>query len=164
MPTKSITSINSLFLGREQRGKLKSEILQELGQLLEIAVKNKDRSTVNIGSFIHWIKPAILHDQYLYIKNKGDLEPSGYLIWAWVDTETLYDFFDKERFIIHPMGFNDGKNLIILDFCYLDENNNLSVIKKLYRKARNEAGVSYKNINICIRDSNGLVVSNNMRR
>ncbi|WP_434137521.1 hypothetical protein [Photobacterium leiognathi] len=56
MPTKSITSINSLFLGREQRGKLKSEILQELGQLLEIAVKNKDRSTVNIGSFIHWIK------------------------------------------------------------------------------------------------------------
>ncbi|WP_318460216.1 toxin-activating lysine-acyltransferase [Photobacterium leiognathi] len=164
MPTKSITSINSLFLGREQRGKLKSEILQELGQLLEIAVKNKDRSTVNIGSFIHWIKPAILHDQYLYIKNKGDLEPSGYLIWAWVDTETLYDFFDKDRFIIHPMGFNDGKNLIILDFCYLDENNNLSVIKNLYRKARNEAGVSYKNINICIRDSNGLVVSNNMRR
>ncbi|PSU70628.1 toxin-activating lysine-acyltransferase [Photobacterium phosphoreum] len=156
-----ISIMNALFAGKEQKGLTKNEIFQELGQFLEILVKDKELQNITLGSFLHWIKPAVLHEQYIFIKNDGDIEPSGYLIWAWVDTETLFDFFNKERFILHPMSFNDGKNLIILDFYCADKANIYSVIRKLYRKARYEVGVHYKNINISIRDGNGLVVRNN---
>lgn len=158
-----ISSMNALFVGKEQKGLSKDEVFKELGQFLEILTKDRELQNLTISSFLHWIKPAVLHEQYIFIKNDGDIEPSGYLIWAWVDTETLLDFFNKERFILHPMGFNDGNNLIILDYYCAGETNTYSVIRNLYRKARYEVGVNYKNINISIRDSNGLVVRNNMR-
>ncbi|WP_340642541.1 toxin-activating lysine-acyltransferase [Photobacterium damselae] len=159
----SISTMNALFVGKEQKGLSKNEVFQELGQFLEILAKDKELQDITLASFLHWIKPAILHEQYIFIKNDGDIEPSGYLIWAWVDRETLFRFFNRERFILHPMEFNDGDNLIILDFYCSGNINIFSVIRKLYRKARYNLNINYKNINISIRDRNGFVIRNNMR-
>ena len=63
----SVSTKNSLFMEREQSGKTKSNILQEIGLLLEVTVKDGSHKNVNINSFLYWVKPAILHDQYILI-------------------------------------------------------------------------------------------------
>ena len=160
----NVTQKNALFTGLEQQGKWKDEILLELGNFLEISSKNKERaSAISIGSLLHWVKPAVLHNQYLFIKNKGDIDYSGYIMWAWVDDDTLNQYMKADRFVIHPMNWNEGENLIIIDFLYNDSSRLNSIIKSLYRKARYSTKSNIKDIYICIRDSNGLVVRTNKR-
>ncbi|WED22388.1 toxin-activating lysine-acyltransferase [Vibrio sp. JC009] len=158
-----ISSLNALFIGREQRGKSKEEVLQELGQFLEISAKSQGMQEINISSFLHWVKPAILHDQYVFIKNEGDIEACGYVLWAWVDRNTLIEYLNKERFSLHPMCWNEGEHLIIVDFFCSDKSISHFLIKQLYRKARYQAGISYKSVNISIRDNTGSVVKHNRR-
>ncbi|WP_045422383.1 toxin-activating lysine-acyltransferase [Vibrio jasicida] len=160
---KNISTINASLIGRPQIGKYKTEVFQELGQFVEITAKIPHRLNLNVSSFIHWIKPAILHDQYLLIKNDGDLEPSGYVLWAWVSAKTLDEFFTKERFVLHPMCWNEGEHLIIVDFAIANKSFHQSVIRSLYRKARNQADISYKTINICIRDNVGSIIKHNRK-
>ncbi|PSU17238.1 toxin-activating lysine-acyltransferase [Photobacterium kishitanii] len=159
----SVSTKNSLFMERDQCGKNKSEILQEIGQLLEVTVKDSVHKTVNINSFLYWIKPAILHNQYILIDSKGSIEPIGYLIWAWVDNKTLLGYLNNDHFILHPMCWNEGNNLIIVDFLCTEKPYTLSVIKKLYRNARYKAFISCRDINICIRDKSGLVIKHNRK-
>ncbi|MGF1683885.1 toxin-activating lysine-acyltransferase [Photobacterium minamisatsumaniensis] len=156
-----VSTLNASFIGRGQKGKYKEEVLQELGQFLEIIAKDKDRRDINISSFLHWVKPAILHDQYWLIKNDGDLEPSGYVLWAWVSRRTLNEYFTQERFALHPMCWNEGEHLIVVDFIIADKFSSRTVIRDLYRKVRNKTGISYKSINISIRDKTGSVVKHN---
>ncbi|MFA1562503.1 toxin-activating lysine-acyltransferase [Aliivibrio fischeri] len=139
----NIIQKNALLTGLEQQGKLKDEILLELGNFLEISSKSKERASISIGSFLHWVKPAVLHNQYVFIKNQGDIDYSG--------------------FVIHPMNWNEGENLIIVDFLYNDSSRRNSIIKSLYRKTRYQIKSNVKDIYICIRDSNGLVVRTNER-
>ncbi|WP_454440093.1 toxin-activating lysine-acyltransferase [Vibrio bathopelagicus] len=160
---KATNIVNEQFIGRAQKGKYKEEVLQELGQFLEITTKVADRASINISSFIHWVKPAILHDQYLFIKNDGDLDPSGYVLWAWVSRKTLNDYFTQERFALHPMCWNEGENLIIVDFAIADNYLSKAVIRNLYRKARSQAYIPYDSINICVRNKSGFVVKHNRK-
>ncbi|OCH41110.1 toxin-activating lysine-acyltransferase [Aliivibrio fischeri] len=159
----NITQKNALLTGLEQQGKWKDEILLELGNFLEISSKSKERASISIGSFLHWVKPAVLHNQYVFIKNQGDIDYSGYVMWAWVDDDTLNQYMKADRFVIHPMNWNEGENLIIVDFLYNDSSRRNSIIKSLYRKARYQIKSNVKDIYICIRDSNGLVVRTNKR-
>lgn len=152
--------MNCLFTGRKLSGKSKSEVLSVLGQLLEITAKLEDGKKINIESFLHWIKPAILHDQYLILKRDGDIEPSGYILWAWVNVKTLEEYFTKDCFALNPMSWNEGEHLIIVDFAISDYSN----MYELYRRCRNKTGISYKWVNISIRNSAGLVIKNNRRR
>lgn len=153
-------SKNSLFIGQPQRGKSKVEIQREIGQLLEIVVKDKYSQNINISSFMFWIKSAVLHDQYVLIDNIGDIEPSGYISWAWVSDKTLSEYLNSQRFILHPMSWNEGDNLIIVDFILSKRINKFSVIRQLYREARCKSHVSYKDINISIRNEKGLIINN----
>lgn len=159
----SISTKNSLFMERKQSGKTKSNILQEIGLLLEVTVKDEIHKNVNINSFLYWVKPAILHDQYILIKGKGDINPIGYVFWAWVDNNTLTEYLYDDKFVLHPMCWNDGDNLIIVDFMCTEKTYILSLIKSLYRSARNKAFISYKDINICVRDNSGSVIKNNRK-
>ncbi|WP_107290753.1 MULTISPECIES: toxin-activating lysine-acyltransferase [unclassified Photobacterium] len=68
---------------------------------------------MNISSFLNWVKPAILHDQFFLIREKGKLEYSGYVIWAWVDDNTYSDFMIENRYVLQPMSWNEGENLFI---------------------------------------------------
>lgn len=160
MNFKSINESNEKFLLRESIAKDKYQIYCELGQFLEIASKSH-RKSIDIQSFLHWIKPAIIHDQYIVIKNDGDIEPSGYLMWAWVSKKTLSQYFEQDRFVLHPMSWNEGNNLIIVDFSIVDTRSTKSTLFNLYRRARKQVGLSNNQINICIRDSYGKVVKNN---
>ena len=160
----NLTYINNAFKGAPQRGKCKDEILHELGQFLEVMIKCNDSKDITIGSFFHWIKPAILHDQYLFISSHGDLEPSSYILWAWVSDKTLKEYFTQNRFALHPMSWNEGNNLIIVDYQTSDKNLSLSVIRDLYRKARNQAGISFRLINFSIRNQMGIVVKHNRKK
>ncbi len=69
--------------------------------MLEVTVKDSVHKTVNINSFLYWIKPAILHNQYILIDSKGSIEPIRYLIWAWVDNKTLLGYLNNNHFILH---------------------------------------------------------------
>lgn len=44
----------------------KVEVTHELGQFLEIMSKCKTRKELNLASFLHWIKPAVIHRQYKF--------------------------------------------------------------------------------------------------
>ncbi len=37
-----------------------------------------------------------------------------------VSRKTLNDYFTQERFALHPMCWNEGENLIIVDFAIAD--------------------------------------------
>ncbi|WP_045412621.1 toxin-activating lysine-acyltransferase [Vibrio owensii] len=160
---KSNSEKNHMFLNRNPHGKYKETIFKELGQLLEITSHLKERQSINISSFLHWVKPAVLHDQYVLIKNKGEIEHSGYLMWAWVSERTLTEFITQERFALHPMCWNEGDNLIVVDFAIANSSQSKSVIREMYRKARRQAGISHKSIKICIRDNTGKVVKHNVK-
>ncbi len=68
---------------------------------------------MNISSFLNGVKPAILHNQFFLIREKGKLEYSGYVISAWVDDNTYSDFMIENRYVLQPMSWNEGKNLFI---------------------------------------------------
>ncbi|PFG56475.1 RTX toxin acyltransferase family protein [Vibrio sp. ES.051] len=155
--------INEKFIGHRQKGKYKQEVFQELGQFLEVSAKIADRSDINVRSFLHWVKPAILHDQYFLLKNEGDLEPFGYVLWAWVSKKTLNKYLTQKRFALHPMCWNEGEHLIIVDLAITDNTMSKSVVRSLYQKARKDANVSFKQINICIRDNYGLITKHNRK-
>lgn len=156
-PLTHITKLNEKFLGRNCSGKSKLDVLGELGCFLEI-FSNSEKARINIQSFLHWVKPAILHDQYIFLKLDGYVDFSGYVMWAWVDFDTLEKYLNDDRFIIHPMNWNEGGNLIVVDFFVKDKSCRQAMMRAMYRQARNLVGLSHKDINICIRDNFGKVI------
>lgn len=157
----SISSINSKFTGKPIKGKFKEEALQELGLFVEVVAKDERRHEINIPSFLYWIKPAILHNQYLFFYDEGDINPTGYILWAWVDEKTLYSYLNSKQFILHPMCWNEGKNLIIVDFVCLNQSDTRFTLHNLYRKLRHKVSMSYKDVNVSIRNSEGSIIKHN---
>lgn len=152
-----ISELNERFLKRKSSGKSKHAIQGELGRFLEV-FSDSDRNRIDIQSFLHWVKPAILHDQYTLLKLNGNVDFSGYVMWAWVDVDTLEKYLNEDRFVIHPMNWNEGYNLIVVDFFVKDKSCKQAMMRSMYRQARNLAGLSHKDINICIRDDFGKIV------
>lgn len=66
----------------------KVEVIYELGQFVEVMSKCNKRRELNLASFLHWIKPAVIHRQYKFLKLSSDVGFTGYVIWAWVEAYT----------------------------------------------------------------------------
>jgi len=146
---------NNIHDNDDYRGSTKDDMNNCLGQLLDIAVKNKELNSINIKSFYHWVKPAILHNQFLCLKNTNEVYYSGYISWAWVDGNTLARYMNDTRFNISPSEWNEGSNLIIIDFL-MNEKFIFSVrglIKKVFKYEL------ISEIYFCKRNADGEVIT-----
>ena len=132
MELRNISTINAAI--HPLTDKFKDTNQQQIGALLELCARIPDRAGIDICSFLHWVKPAVLHHQYLFLWRERDIQPYGYTSWAWVNTETLKRYINDERFILHPSEWNEGDNLIIVDFFCLD--NASFCLRRLLKKCR----------------------------
>lgn len=123
--------------------------------------KCSKRRELNLASFLHWIKPAVIHRQYKFLKLPSDIGFTGYVIWAWVDDLTLSHYMTQPRFSLKPMNWNEGRNLIVVD--WFVEKNRASQMKELYKHVISATKISRRKINICIRDEQGNVMKTNKR-
>lgn len=162
MKNSSVSFFNSQISGLPYGPLSKVEVTHELGQFLEVMAKCNKRRELNLASFLHWIKPAVIHRQYKFLKLHSDVGFTGYIIWAWVDELTLRHYMTQPRFSLKPMNWNEGKNLIIVD--WFVEKNSASQIMELYRFIVSSTKISRGDINICIRDSQGSIIKTNKRR
>ncbi|MFA0084607.1 toxin-activating lysine-acyltransferase [Vibrio sp. 10N.261.51.F12] len=161
MKHQSVSYFNSQISGLTYGPLSKAEVNHELGQFVEILAKCNTRRKLNIASFLHWVKPAIIHKQYKLLKLSSDVDFTGYVIWAWVDELTLIDYMTQPRFSLKPMNWNEGSNLIVVDW-FVEKNNTIQ-LNKLYKFIVSSTGISRKEVNVCIRDSQGNVVKTNKR-
>ncbi|MGF1724812.1 toxin-activating lysine-acyltransferase [Photobacterium nomapromontoriensis] len=88
-----------------------------LGDLCYVYANNNKRKKISVDSFYHWMIPAIKQEQIKLLKSEFDRYPSGYLIWAWVNNNTLDDYLTNPYFVPYPSQWNEGGNLIIFDIC-----------------------------------------------
>ncbi|CAI2161191.1 ACP:hemolysin acyltransferase (hemolysin-activating protein) [Serratia fonticola] len=114
-----ISSINAMI--HPLTNKFKDTNQQQIGVLLELCARIPDRAGIDVRSFLHWVKPAVLHHQYLLLLREGDVLPYGYISWAWVNEATLTRYINDERFILHPSEWNEGEHFVIMDFCCLGD-------------------------------------------
>ncbi len=161
MKNTSLSSLNSQISGLPYGPLSKLEVVHELGQFVEVMAKCDKRRELNLASFIHWIKPAVIHRQYKFLKLSSDVGFTGYVIWAWVDDSTLSHYMTQTRFSLKPMNWNEGSNLIVVD-CFV-EKNRVSQLKGLYKHVVSSTKMSRREINICIRDEQGNVIKTNKR-
>ncbi len=161
MKNKSVSFRNGQITKLPYGPLSKMEVTHELGQFIEIMSKCNMRQGLNLASFLHWIKPAVIHRQYKFLKLSGDVGFTGYVIWAWVDDSTLSNYMTQPRFSLKPMNWNEGRNLIVID--WFVEKNRASQLKELYKHVISSTKISRKEINICIRDSQGNVIKTNKR-
>lgn len=159
----SMSLMNSQFTGKSIQGKSKEEVWRDLGQFVEVVARDERRQNINIASFLYWVKPAILHNQYLFFYDEGEIEPTGYVLWAWADEKTLFNYLSSDKFILHPMCWNEGVNLIVIDFVCLSKLSTPAILLKLYRQLKTKVGISYLDVNVCIRNSKGSVVKHNRK-
>ncbi|KGY11879.1 hypothetical protein NM22_11340 [Vibrio tubiashii] len=161
MEGESISFYNSRITGCSYGALSKAEVTHELGQFIEIMVKSKTRQKINIASFLHWIKPAVIHRQYKFLKLSSDVGFTGYVIWAWVDDLTLSNYMTQPRFSLKPMNWNEGNNLVVVD--WFVEKNRVSQLKELYKHVASSTKIRRGEINMCIRDEQGNVIKTNKR-
>ncbi|HAT1617317.1 TPA: toxin-activating lysine-acyltransferase [Raoultella ornithinolytica] len=119
MPHAIISSINEMI--HPLTNKFKDTNQQQIAVLLELCARIPDRAGIDIRSFLHWVKPAVLHHQYLLLFRDGDVSPYGYISWAWINESTLDRYVNDDRFILHPSEWNEGENFVIVDFCCLGD-------------------------------------------
>lgn len=161
MRKNSVSLVNSQITGLPYGPLSKVEVTHELGQFLEIMAKCDKRRELNLASFLHWIKPAVIHRQYKFLKLSSDVGFTGYVIWAWVDDLTLSNYMTQPRFSLKPMNWNEGSNLIVVD--WFVGKNRASQLKDLYKHVMFSTNISKREINICIRDSQGNIIKTNKR-
>ncbi|SNX48039.1 hypothetical protein VTH8203_01655 [Vibrio thalassae] len=82
MSKNSVSLVNSKISGLSYGPLSKAEVTHELGQFLEVMAKCAKRRELNLASFLHWIKPAVIHRQYKFLKLSSDIGFTGYVIWA----------------------------------------------------------------------------------
>ncbi|MFB9217783.1 toxin-activating lysine-acyltransferase [Vibrio sinaloensis] len=157
----NISYKNSQITGIEYGPLSKVEVTHEIGQFLEVMSKCVKRKKLNLASFLYWIKPAVIHRQYKFLKLSSDIGFTGYVIWAWVDDLTLSNYMTQPRFSLKPMNWNEGSNLIVVD--WFVERNRKSQLKNLYKHVMTSAKISRGEINICIRDDQGNIIKTNKR-
>jgi len=119
MSSFNISSINALL--HPLTDKFKDTDQQQIGMLLELCAQIPARKKIDICSFLHWVKPAVLHHQYLVLSREGDILPYGYISWAWINEATFTRYSTDDRFILHPSEWNEGKVFVIIDFCCLGD-------------------------------------------
>jgi hemolysin-activating ACP:hemolysin acyltransferase len=158
----SVSALNGQISGVPYGSLSKTEVLHELGQFLETISKSKARQNINLASFMHWVKPAVLHRQYKFLKLSSDIEYTGYVLWAWVDDQTLHSYMTEPRFSLKPMNWNEGENLIVVD--WFTATNVLSQIRSFYKHIISNTNIGLMGINICIRDEQGNVIRTNKRK
>lgn len=156
-----VSQINSQLSKLPYGPLTKVEVTHELGQFVEVMVKCNKRKKLDLVSFLHWIKPAVLHKQYKFLKLSSDIGFTGYVLWAWVDDSTLSNYMTQPRFLLKPIHWNEGRNLIIVD--WFVEKNEVSQLKELYQYFVSSTKMSRKKINICIRDHQGNIIKTNKR-
>ncbi|EGR1061473.1 TPA: toxin-activating lysine-acyltransferase [Vibrio cholerae] len=161
MRKTTVSFLNSQISGVPYGPLSKVEVTHELGQFLEVMVKCTKRRELNLASFLHWIKPAVIHRQYKFLKLSSDVGFTGYVIWAWVDDSTLSKYMTQPRFSLKPMNWNEGSNLIVVD--WFVEKNRASQLKELYKQIISSTKISRHQINICIRDDQGNIIKTNKR-
>lgn len=161
MNKTSVSLVNSQISGLPYGPLSKVEVTYELGQFLEVMVNSTKRRELNIASFLHWIKPAVIHRQYKFLKLSSDIGFTGYVIWAWVDDLTLSNYMTQPRFSLKPMNWNEGRNLIVVD--WFVEKNRASQLKELYKHVISSTEITIDEINVCIRDEKGNVIKTNKR-
>lgn len=108
---------NSIILGKTAREIGLDARMALLGRLSWVYAKNNDRKGISVGSFYHWMMPAINHEQIRVYLGEVDSLPTGYLMWAWFSDKTLDDYLTNPRFVPHPSQWNEGFNLVMLDIC-----------------------------------------------
>lgn len=161
MKSNPVSILNGKISGLRYGPLSKLEVTQELGRFVEVMSKCNQRSDLNIASFLHWIKPAVIHRQYKFLKLPSDVEFTGYVIWAWVDELTLSNYMTRPRFSLKPMNWNEGSNLIVVD--WFVEKNKISQLKELYKFFLSSTNLTLGEVNICIRDTQGNIIKTNKR-
>ncbi|MDN3699939.1 toxin-activating lysine-acyltransferase [Vibrio artabrorum] len=161
MNKNSVSLVNSKISGLSYGPLSKAEVTHELGQFLEVMAKCAKRRELNLASFLHWIKPAVIHRQYKFLKLSSDIGFTGYVIWAWVDDLTLSHYMTQPRFSLKPMNWNEGSNLIVVD--WFVEKNRASQLKELYKHFVSSTKLDRHDIYVCIRDEQGNVIKTNKR-
>ncbi|MEJ2794650.1 toxin-activating lysine-acyltransferase [Iodobacter sp. LRB] len=104
----SISVINARIKPSSEKSKLLLQMY--IGAVVELCGQDALRKNIDIKSFLHWIKPAVLHDQFLLLQNESDVSPSAYITWAFVDKKTLHRHSYGPRFVLHPSEWNEGTN------------------------------------------------------
>ncbi|PSU47328.1 toxin-activating lysine-acyltransferase [Photobacterium frigidiphilum] len=124
-----------------------------LGNIVEICARDSRYKKVDIQSFLHWVKPAILHGQYKLFYTQDNIRCTGFIFWAWVNNDTVHRYINSNRFFLQPSEWNEGRNLIIVDYCDLTKSSNN--IRKLFTIAelinKNVDSISY-----CVRNEVGI--------
>ncbi|WP_164521485.1 toxin-activating lysine-acyltransferase [Iodobacter ciconiae] len=108
----SISTINAGIKSSSE--KLKPYFQMYIGAMVELCSQDALRKDLDIKSFLHWIKPAVLHDQFLFLQNDGEVSPSAYITWAFVNEETLHRYSHGPRFVLHPSEWNEGTTILEL--------------------------------------------------
>ncbi|USD61665.1 toxin-activating lysine-acyltransferase [Vibrio sp. SCSIO 43140] len=161
MKNISVCQFNSQFSGLPYGPLTKIEVTHELGLFVEVMAKCDKRKELNLASFLHWIKPAVIHRQYKLLKLSSDVEFTGYVIWAWVDDLTLSKYMTQARFSLKPMNWNEGQNLIVVD--WFSEKNTFSQLRALYKNFLSSTKIERSEVNICVRDETGNIIKTNKR-
>lgn len=161
MNKTSVSLVNSQISGLPYGSLSKVEVTHELGMFAEIMARCQSRQRLNLASFLHWIKPAVIHRQYKFLKLPSDVGFTGYVIWAWVDDSTLSNYMTQPKFSLKPMNWNEGNNLIVVD--WFVEKNRVSQLSELYKHIVSSTKLGRHDIYICIRDEQGNIIKTNKR-
>ncbi|MCX7207587.1 MAG: toxin-activating lysine-acyltransferase [Proteobacteria bacterium] len=132
--------------------KVRPDIQSSIGEILGVCSKDVVRRNIDIKTFLHWIKPAVLHGQFQLFKSEGSVYPTGYLTWALVDDDTLTRYLNEPRFILHPSEWYEGQHFVVVDFCSLG--NSAALIRQLLKSVR----ATQETVHICIRNDRGMPV------
>lgn len=130
----------------------KDRVHWTFGNFIELCARDERKKNINIQSFLHWVKPAILNGQYHLFYSKDGSKCIGYIMWAWVNDETHVKYLKSKRFILHPSEWNEGRNLIIVDYCNMTRSHHL--IKNLFKNNR-KIKSNVRTISYCIRKEDG---------
>ncbi|MGF1879197.1 toxin-activating lysine-acyltransferase [Photobacterium frigidiphilum] len=149
----TLSGLNKVISRETPYSHNKNMILFSLGVFLEICSKDERNKKIDIQSFIHWVKPAVLHGQYHFLYSEDKMKYTGFIMWAWVNDNTLQRYLTSDRFNLHPSEWNEGRNLIIVDYCNLTKlHQKLRKILKKVKKHKN----NFDSFNYCIRNDSGI--------
>ncbi|MEZ9523898.1 toxin-activating lysine-acyltransferase [Enterovibrio norvegicus] len=113
---------NTIILGKTAREIGIDERMAILGRLTAFYARRNDKKVISVGSFYHWMTPAIKHEQVRVYYDEYESTPNGYIIWAWLSDKTLDEYLTNEKFVPHPSQWNEGANLVVFDICFSKDN------------------------------------------
>lgn len=151
----TLSDLNKVISKNTPYSHNKDMILLSLGNFVDICSKDKRNKKLDIQSFMHWVKPAVLHGQYHLFYSDDRIRCIGFIMWAWVNDSTLQRYLTSNRFILHPSEWNEGRNLIIVDYCNLTKSHQKlrEPLKNIKKNKDNFDSITY-----CIRNDSGVPI------